>query len=107
MSGPVLFCPHADPAAVPALSRPDCPVIAATSPVFAAHSPVTAATPRAVARQLPSQPEPRQSLLDARQIARPEQPHMHERGVEIVEVAPDLVESGLERRQRLIGLEEG
>lgn len=44
-----------------------------------------------------SKPEPRQRALDAPKIARPEQPDMHQRRVEIVEIPPQIVEA---RRNR-------
>ena len=46
--------------------------------------------------------EPRERPIDAGEIARAEQPDMHEERIEIVEVSPELVKGRLERHQAFI-----
>src|SRR5262249_3477805 len=45
--------------------------------------------------------------LDSRKVAGAEQPDMDEAGIEVIEARAQLVETWLERRQRLVSLEEG
>lgn len=75
------------------------PLVAPVAPPPASnrHSVLARRKRRTVKPPTSSEAEAREGAVDGAEIARSKQAHMHERWIEVVEVAAKLVEAGLER----------